>query len=68
MSNLSVILSAGAGAGIGAAVCASAGSSVSVYCGGAGYFEPPLYTIHVHIRDHSFAFKEEREKRERAGR
>ena len=83
MSNASVVLSAGAGAGVGAVIggliggpvgaavgavlCATASSGASVYYGGAGYAEPPLYTIHEHIRDHSFAFKEEREKRERAG-
>ncbi|MEI6985993.1 MAG: hypothetical protein WCK65_07690 [Rhodospirillaceae bacterium] len=56
------------GAGVGAfvvgATCASIGAA------GLGRSAPPekLYTIHDHIRDNSFAFKEEREARDRARR
>ena len=57
------------GAAVGAVLCATATSGASVYYSGAGYGEAPkLYTVHEHIRDNSFAFKDEREKRERAAR
>ena len=56
------------GSAIGAVVCAAA-ASASISAAGAGYADPPkLYTIHDDIRDNSFAFKHEREERERVGR
>ena len=57
------------GAAAGAAVLGVIATGATISAVGSGYAETPkLYTMHDHIRDHSFAFKQEREERERAGR
>jgi len=57
------------GAAVGAFVGATA-TGVGISAAGGNRSAPvtKLYTMHDHIRDHSFAFKQEREERERAGR